>query len=90
MSGSELSQSDKVFRKKYFILPRPRISLLRFHLESYDGLAFARTLDAQQGLVEVAWPPSRNDDVTALLGALRDEIGLVETEPPAKGDYRPL
>ncbi len=44
------------FTKKYFRLPREQIGFLRFILESYDGLAFARTLDSRLALVEVAYP----------------------------------
>lgn len=90
MSHSDLSQADSVFRKKYYILDKARIAVLRFILESYDGLAFARTLDAQKGIVEIAWPSSRDDDVTALLSTLEGEIGLIETDPPAANDYSPL
>ena len=33
---------DKLFSKRYFQMPRAEIGHLRFILESYDGLAFAR------------------------------------------------
>ncbi len=36
----------EIFIKRYFQLPRAEIGQLRFILESYDGLAFARTLDS--------------------------------------------
>ena len=54
---------DKLFSKRYFQMPRAEIGHLRFILESYDGLAFARTLDNQLALVEIAYPPSRRHDV---------------------------
>ena len=74
--------SDKVFSKRYFQIPRADIGHLRFILESYDGLAFARTLDNQLALVEVAFPPSRSHDVEPLLEALAVEIGLQEVPSP--------
>jgi hypothetical protein len=74
--------SDKVFSKRYFQIPRAEIGHLRFILESYDGLAFARTLDNQLALVEVAFPPSRSHDVEPLLEALAVEIGLQEVPSP--------
>jgi hypothetical protein len=70
------------FIKRYFCLPRAAIGYLRFILESYDGLAFARTLDAADGLVEIAVPPSRADDADTLLAALIAELGMREVEPP--------
>ena len=73
---------DKVFSKHYFQIPRAEIGHLRFILESYDGLAFARTLDNQLALVEVAFPPSRSHDVEPLLEALAVEIGLQEVPSP--------
>jgi len=78
----------EIFIKRYFQLPRAEIGQLRFILESYDGLAFARTLDSRTGLVEIAWPPSRTDDVDALLRTLCDELGLREV--PVPEDIPPL
>jgi len=73
---------DKVFSKRYFQLPRAEIGHLRFLLESYDGLAFARTLDNQLALVEIAYPPSRSQDVEPLLEALAEEVSLQEVPSP--------
>lgn len=70
------------FTKRYFRLPRAEIGQLRFLLESYDGLAFARTLDKQAALVEIAYSPSRRHDVEILLQALADEVGLHEVAAP--------
>lgn len=70
------------FDKRYFMLPRAEIGQLRFILESYDGLAFARTLDKQNGLVEIAYPTSRSCDVDMLLKALTAELGLQEVAVP--------
>jgi hypothetical protein len=74
--------TSAIFSKRYFILPRAEIGHLRFILESYDGLAFARTLDKQRGLVEIAYSPSRALDVESLLRALIVEVGLQEAEVP--------
>ena len=81
---------DQPFCKKYYLLPKAEIAYLRFTLESYDGLAFVRTLDAKAALVEIAYPPSRRDDVEALLKALEKETGMTETATPAAEDYIPL
>jgi len=74
---------DKVFSKRYFQMPRAEIGHLRFSLESYDGLAFARTLDNQLALVEIAYPPSRRHDVEPLLEVLAVEIALQAVAAPA-------
>jgi len=74
--------SAETFSKRYFQMPRAEIGHLRFILESYDGLAFARTLDNQLALVEIAYPPSRVRDVEPLLEALAVEIGLHEVAAP--------
>ena len=76
------------FTKRYYRLPRAEIGYLRFILESYDGLAFARTLDNRQALVEIACPASRIKDVVALLGQLVSEANLREVPPP--DDILPL
>lgn len=77
-----------MFSKRYFRLPRAEIGQLRFILEGYDGLAFARTLDKQAGLVEIAWPACRSADVEVLLKALAAEVGLQEV--PIPGEIAPL
>ena len=74
--------STETFSKRYFQMPRAEIGHLRFILESYDGLAFARTLDRQLALVEIAYPPSRVRDVETLLDALSKEVGLQEVAAP--------
>jgi len=81
---------NEPFCKKYYLLPKAEIAYLRFTLESYDGLAFVRTLDAKEALVEVAYPPSRRKDAEALLLCLENETGMSETDTPAEEDYIPL
>lgn len=73
---------DTVFQRGYFQVAREQIALLRFLLESYDGLVFLRTLDNRLALVELAWPPSRAVDALALIGALEQELGLAPCAPP--------
>jgi len=73
-----------ILLKYYYRLPRQAIGLLRFLLESYDGLAFMRTLDSRDGLVEVAWPASRSGDAEALLAALEAELAMQRVAPPAE------
>jgi hypothetical protein len=72
------------FKKRYFELPRAEIGHLRFILESYDGLAFARTLDKKIALVEIAYSNSRAADAEVLLKALVREVGLQEVAVPER------
>lgn len=81
---------DSSLSKRYYRLSRASIAYLRFILESYDGLLFARTLDSVGALVEIAYPPSRAVDAEALLTSLSAEIPLLEVPPPPAEDYRPL
>lgn len=80
--GQSRSVHPASFDRRYFLLPRSGIGYLRFILESYDGLAFARTLDRRQGLVEIAFPSGRRADVETLLQALAEEIGWQEVAVP--------
>lgn len=73
---------QETFSKRYFQISRAEIGHLRFILESYDGLAFARTLDNQRALVEIAYSPSRAIDVASLLDALIAEVGIKEVAAP--------
>jgi len=68
--------------RRYYRMAKSEIAYLRYTLESYDGLAYQRTLDSASGLVEVLWPVERNSDVEALLTALTDELGWQEVEAP--------
>lgn len=76
--------------KTYYFLPRRQIGYLRFMLESYDGLAFVRTLDSRQALVEIAYPASRRGDAEALLAALVIECDMTATAPPDASDFPAL
>ncbi|PLX92597.1 MAG: hypothetical protein C0621_09180 [Desulfuromonas sp.] len=77
------------FVTRRYLLPRQRIGYLRFLLESYDGLAYARTLDPQQAVVEIAWPPSRQQDVETLLATLACEC-LMSPLPEPTPEQRSL
>ena len=75
---------DKAFQRGYFQLGKQQIALLRFLLESYDGLVFLRTLDNRLALVELAWPPSRAVDALALIAALEQELGMQPAPVPTE------
>jgi len=59
----------------FFFRIRPeQISLFRFLLEGYDGLAVLSTLDAKQGLVKLLVPKSRSTELWQLLAAISDDL----------------
>ena len=80
----------EAFTKRYYQLPPQEIAWLRFILESYDGLAFVRSLDGRRALVEVAYPPSRKDDAETLLHSLCEESSMQEIPPPPEAGDDPL
>ncbi|MGR0481450.1 MAG: DUF4911 domain-containing protein [Candidatus Electronema sp. V4] len=55
-----------------------RISLFRFLLEGYDGLAVLTTVDVQQGLVRLMVPKDRYEELWALLAAVCEELAPTE------------
>ncbi|MEZ4484032.1 MAG: DUF4911 domain-containing protein [Syntrophotaleaceae bacterium] len=76
--------------EKYYSPSRRQIGYLRFILESYDGLAFVRTLDSRQALVEIAYPASRRGDAEALLVSLAAECAMTAVAAPDAADLLPL
>jgi hypothetical protein len=58
-----------------FLRIRPeKISLFRFLLEGYDGLAVLSTLDVNSGLVRLLIPESRLSELWQLLAAISGEL----------------
>ncbi len=51
-----------------------RISLFRFLLEGYDGLAVLSTVDVQKGLVRLIVPEGRYGELWRLLAAISEEL----------------
>ena len=81
-------ESDGSMVKVCYQVDKQQIGYLRYTLESYDGLGFIRTLDASQGLIEIAWTVSFEAEVRALLVALASEVNMRPVPQPA--DYTPL
>jgi hypothetical protein len=51
-----------------------RIHFLKFILEGYDGLALLSTVDADQGIVEIRYPPEIEHDLRKLLHNIGPQI----------------
>lgn len=59
----------------FFLRIRPdRISLFRFLLEGYDGLAVLSTINTQQGLVRLIVPKDRYAELWRLLAAISGDL----------------
>jgi Domain of unknown function (DUF4911) len=70
----------------YLRLRREDIALLKFVVESYEGIAIVRTLDRKRATVVVLAMPDAIEHVRAVLDSLRDEIEWYEIPPPAEQD----
>jgi hypothetical protein len=62
------------FKTFFFIVRRDKISLFRFLLEGYDGLAILTTIDVNKGLVRILVPESREVELWQLLSAISPEL----------------
>lgn len=58
----------------YLKIDPARISLLRFLLEGYDGLALLSTLDSKTGLVRLLFPGPRYVELMAFLAAVAGDL----------------
>jgi hypothetical protein len=70
--------------KLNFLVERQEISYLRWIIESYDGIAFLKTIDPHQAVIELDISPGCNEFINELLDFLRrheniklDQIGAI-------------
>jgi hypothetical protein len=67
--------------RTFYLRIRPeRISLLRFLLEGYEGLAVLSTLDARLGLVRLIVPACRYAELWGLLAAICEDLAQATAE----------
>lgn len=70
---------------RYFKIDHRFIAFLQYTIESYEDLAVLRTVNSEEGIVELIIAPDFADDVEQLLGELTKEIPMEEIcvkEPP--------
>lgn len=70
MSTTTLNMHSTIWHVE---LPREKIALFQWILGAYDGLAQFRTLDRFKAVVELMIPPGNEEDVRAVIQALRKE-----------------
>jgi len=67
--------------RTFYLRIRPdRISLLRFLLEGYEGLAVLSTVDVRQGLVRLIVPACRYVELWSLLAAVCEDLAQEKDE----------
>jgi len=70
----------------YLRIQRQDIALIKFVLESYEGLGIMRTIDRKKATVVVLAMPDFIDDVRAVLESLREHMDWHEIPPPTEQD----
>ena len=58
--------------KSNFLVNRQEISYLRWIIESYDGIAFLKTIDPDKAIIELEVSPGCDLFITELLDFLRE------------------
>lgn len=70
----------------YLRIRREDIALIKFVLESYEGLGIVRTIDRKKATVVVLAMPDLIDEVRAVLNSLREHLEWHEIPAPAEQD----
>jgi hypothetical protein len=88
--GEDVTRPSRALRSRrcYYRVDRRDISLLRFILEAYEGVASMTTVQPEEGLVMVAMAPGQERLATAVLSALgrRRDLRLEPVAaPPSAG-----
>lgn len=64
-------------------IPPEDIAFLSFILESYEGVAIARTIDPRQGLMELMVSPDYQEEMREILKDLSRQFPIKELTPAA-------
>ena len=70
----------------YLRIQREDIALMKFVLESYEGIAIVRTIDRKRATVVVLAMPDLIEHVRAALESLREHMDWHEIPPPEEQD----
>ena len=62
-------------------IPPEEIAFLSFILESYEGVAIARTVDPHQGLMELMVSPDYQEEMSEILMDLSRQFPIKEINP---------
>ncbi len=67
---------------RYYRIDRRAICLLKFILESYDGIGTMSTVDPRKGVISVHIAPGCEPDVEAIIEEMRGEVRLEDLQEP--------
>jgi hypothetical protein len=70
----------------YLRLRREDIALLKFVIESYEGIGIVRTIDRKKATVVILAMPDAREDIWGVLASLREEMEWYEILPPLEQD----
>jgi uncharacterized protein DUF4911 len=70
----------------YLRIQREDIALLKFVIESYEGIGIVRTIDRKKATVAVLAMPDSIEDIWAVLESLREEMEWYEIPQPQDQD----
>ncbi len=70
----------------YLRIQREDVALIKFVLESYEGIGIVRTIDRKKATVVVLAMPDLIDHVRAVLESLREHMDWYEILPPVEQD----
>jgi Domain of unknown function (DUF4911) len=73
---------DDRIRPIFLKLPTENIVLLKFTVESYDGLGIVRTINPEAGEVVILAIDDTEADVRKVLAGLMEELKIQETSMP--------
>ena len=72
------SRPPKASTRRSLRIDRRQIAYFKFILEAYEGVALLRTVDAQQGTVELLIGPGCENDVDRMIKDLAIRIRIEE------------
>jgi hypothetical protein len=70
----------------YLRIQRTDIALLKFVVESYEGIGIVRTIDRKKATVAILAMPDLVDHMWRVLVSLREEMEWYEIPPPQEQD----
>jgi len=73
-------------REIYLRIQREDIALIKFVIESYEGIGIVRTIDRKKATVAILAIPELAGHMRAVLASLREDMDWYEIPPPDEQD----
>lgn len=68
--------------EKYYRIREDGIALLKYIIESYEGIAAVRTVDRVDMILEIMIAPGFEEVVDGIIEELSEELGIVSVDRP--------